>query len=210
LQIGRARDTIGHLAVPPTLAAFASPSWGSAALAACAGVTSWSLAEYLLHRFLGHDRRTLPNGFATEHTRHHAEGDYFAPTWKKALVALIGVPLVSGAATLGLGAALGTVFGASFVATYVLYEWIHRRAHTHRGIGAYGRFLRRHHFHHHFGNPRVNHGVTSPIWDLVFGTFERPERIRVPERLCMRWLVDPRTGAVLPDLAASYELRRTA
>jgi sterol desaturase/sphingolipid hydroxylase (fatty acid hydroxylase superfamily) len=183
-------------------------SWWSLACAACAGATLWSLAEYLLHRFLGHDRRTWPNAFATEHTRHHSEGDYFAPTSKKALVALVGVPIVSTLAALGLGTTLGIAFGASFVSMYVAYEWIHRRAHTHRGLGAYGRYLRRHHFHHHFGNPRANHGVTSPLWDLVFGTFEAPGRIRVPEKLCMRWLVDPRTGDVFADLAVFYELRR--
>ena len=165
-------------------------TWASAALAASAGVTAWSLAEYVLHRFLGRDRRTLPNGFASEYPRHREEGDYFAPTWKKALVAMAAIPAVSAVATQGLGAALGTVFGASFVAMYVLYEWVHR--------------------HHHFGNPRANHGVTSPLWDLVFGTFETSARILVPERLRMRWLVDPQTGDVFRDLAASYELRRAS
>jgi sterol desaturase/sphingolipid hydroxylase (fatty acid hydroxylase superfamily) len=185
-------------------------AWWPIALAALAGVTLWSLVEYLLHRFLGHDRRTLPNGFASEHTRHHSEGDYFAPTWKKALVAVVAAPAVSALATLMLGLPLGAVFGGSFVAMYVLYEWVHRRAHTHRGWGAYGRYLRRHHFHHHFANPRANHGVTSPVWDVVFGTFERPGRIRVPARLRMRWLVDPATGEVVRDLAAFYELRASA
>jgi sterol desaturase/sphingolipid hydroxylase (fatty acid hydroxylase superfamily) len=184
--------------------------WWFLALAACAGVTLWSLAEYLLHRFLGHDRRTWPNAFATEHTRHHGEGDYFARSWKKALGALGAVPIVSAMAASVVGATLGIAFGASFVSMYVLYEWVHRRAHTHRGLGAYGRYLRRHHFHHHFGNPRANHGVTSPVWDVVFGTFEPPGRIRVPEKLRMRWLVDPRTGDVFSDLALFYELRRAA
>lgn len=191
----------------PAFYSLSSLAWWRLALAGLAGVTLWSLVEYLLHRFLGHDRRTLPNGFATEHTRHHAEGDYFAPTWKKALVALVGAPAVSAIAALVLGVPLGAVFGASFIAMYVLYEWVHRRAHTHRGRSAYGRYLRRHHFHHHFGNPRANHGVTSPVWDVAFGTFEAPGRIRVPEKLRMPWLVDPVTGAVFPDLSTCYELR---
>ena len=182
-------------------------AWFVTALAA--GPATWSLVEYLLHRFLGHDRRTWPNGFATEHTRHHAEGDYFAPTWKKALVAIVAVPVVQATASLVLDPAPALVFGASFVAAYVAYELIHRRAHTHRGVGRYGRLLRRHHLHHHFDNPRANHGVTSPVWDLVFGTYEAPGRIRVPEKLRMRWLVDPRTGDVFADLAPFYELRRT-
>ncbi len=190
------------------MTAIESLSWWSLALSAGAGVALWSFAEYVLHRFLGHDRRTWPNPFATEHTRHHSEGDYFAPSWKKALVALVAVPLVASLASLLVGITLGSVFGVSFVAMYLVYEWVHHRAHTHRGIGAYGRYLRRHHFHHHFGNPYSNHGVTSPLWDLVFGTFEAPGRIRVPYKLRMQWLIDPSTGDVFADLVTHYELRR--
>jgi sterol desaturase/sphingolipid hydroxylase (fatty acid hydroxylase superfamily) len=176
-------------------------------LTALAGIGSWTLIEYLLHRFLGHDRRTWPNGFAAEHTRHHSEGDYFAPTWKKALVAVVAMPAVTAVAALALGPELGAIYAVSFVGMYVTYEVVHRRAHTHRGLGAYGRYLRRHHFHHHFESPRTNHGVTSPIWDIVFRTRRKPGRIRVPVKLQMPWLVDPQTGDVHADLAADYELR---
>jgi sterol desaturase/sphingolipid hydroxylase (fatty acid hydroxylase superfamily) len=93
------------------------------------------------------------------------------------------------------------------VTFYGVYEWLHRREHTHAGIGAYGRWARRHHFHHHFVDGRRNHGVTTPIWDLVFGTYARPERIRVPAKLCMAWLLDPATGAIRERHAATYELR---
>jgi sterol desaturase/sphingolipid hydroxylase (fatty acid hydroxylase superfamily) len=179
-------------------------------LTVLAGISLWTLAEYLLHRFLGHDKRTRPNAFEAEHTRHHSEGNYFAPTWKKALVGVAGVPVVTTAASMVIGRGLGLVFGVSFVGMYVTYEWVHRRAHTHRGLGAYGRFLRRHHFHHHFANPRMNHGVTTPIWDIVCGTWQTPGRIRVPEKLRMQWLVDPDTGDVYADLAPDYELIRRA
>jgi sterol desaturase/sphingolipid hydroxylase (fatty acid hydroxylase superfamily) len=101
---------------------------------------------------------------------------------------------------------IGAVYTAAFVAMYVTYEIVHRRAHTHAGIGAYGRFLRRHHVHHHFGNPKANHGVTSPAWDFVFGTFESPSVIRVPEKLAMRWLVDEQTGGVRSMFSDVYTL----
>jgi sterol desaturase/sphingolipid hydroxylase (fatty acid hydroxylase superfamily) len=179
-------------------------------LTALAGIGSWTLVEYVLHRFFGHDRRTWPNAFAAEHTRHHSEGDYFAPTWKKAIVTVVAAPVVTAVAALGLGLQLGAIYGVSFVGMYVTYELIHRRAHTHRGRGPYGRYLRRHHFSHHFANPRANHGVTSPIWDLIFGTWQAPGRIRVPAKLQMCWLVDPRTGDVYEDLAADYEIVRRA
>ena len=179
------------------------------ALTAAAGIGSWTLVEYLLHRFLGHDRRTWPNPFATEHTRHHSEGDYFAPASKKVIVTAAALPVVTAVATVGLGLQLGAIYAVSFVAMYVTYEVVHRRAHMHRGRGAYGRYLRRHHFHHHFENPRTNHGVTSPVWDIVFGTWRAPGRIRVPAKLQMAWLVDPRTGDVYSDLMDHYDLKRS-
>ena len=170
------------------------------------GAATWSLLEYVLHRFLGHDRRTMPNFFSVEHSRHHSEGDYFAPTWKKALVAIAISGLTFGLLRLLVDQAFAAAYTAGFVGMYVTYEVLHRRAHTHAGIGAYGRFLRRHHFHHHFANPKSNHGVTSPVWDLVFGTYEPAKEVRVPVKLAMRWLVDPRTGMVRERFAAQYHL----
>ena len=97
---------------------------------------------------------------------------------------------------------------AGFAGFYLFYEVLHRLEHVWRGIGPYGRWARRHHFYHHFHNPRLNHGVTSPLWDLVFGTYARPGVIKVPEKLQMRWLVDPASGSVWPSLQDQYELRR--
>ncbi len=176
--------------------------------AVVAGIGSWSLAEYLLHRFLGHDKRTWPNPFATEHIRHHSQGDYFAPSYKKALAAVAALALVLPAAMAIAGSGLGALYASSFVAMYLTYEWLHRRAHTQAGLGAYGRFLRRHHFHHHFGNPKSNHGVTSPLWDWLFGTLEPANRVRVPHKLAMAWLLDPTTGEVRSQFLDHYELVR--
>lgn len=174
---------------------------------ALSGVATWTLLEYVLHRFLGHDRRTFPNPFGSEHTRHHSEGDYFAPTWKKALVALFVFAIVGALAAAAIGPTCGVCFAASFAGMYVAYEVFHRRAHTHRGVTAWGRAMRRHHFHHHFVDPRANHGVTSPFWDWIFGTLQRPGRIPVPQRLQMRWLVDPATSEVRAEEQPFYEVR---
>lgn len=178
------------------------------ALLIVCGVLAWSLAEYLLHRFLGHDKRTWPNPFATEHTRHHSQGDYFAPTYKKAVAALATVAVTAPLAVRLLGPQHGATISGAFVAMYLIYEWQHRRAHTHAGIGPYGAFVRRHHFHHHFGNPKSNHGVTSPLWDVVFGTYEVSAHVRVPEKLAMVWLLDPATGEVRAELAGHYSVVR--
>jgi len=175
-------------------------------LAFALGISTWSIVEYALHRFLGHDRRSMPNFFSVEHTRHHTEGNYFAPTWKKGLVAIAISGLSFALLRLLVEETLAVGYTMGFVGMYVTYEVLHRRAHTHAGIGAYGRFVRRHHFHHHFANPRANHGVTSPVWDLVFGTYEPVTEIRVPAKLAMRWLVDESTGKVWERFAAQYRI----
>ncbi len=175
------------------------------------GILTWSLLEYLIHRWVAHARgfwHATP--FGQEHTRHHAEGDYFAPTSRKALAAIFIMALISPLAIVLTNVVPGAVFTASLVITYVAYEFLHRRLHTHMGNTAYGRWARHHHFHHHFVDPRTNHGVTSPLWDIVFGTYRKPKIIRVPARLRMSWLVDPHTGEVIEKYADTFVVGKTA
>jgi sterol desaturase/sphingolipid hydroxylase (fatty acid hydroxylase superfamily) len=176
-------------------------------IAALLGVLTWTLLEYLIHRFMGHDRRFRRTPFGVEHIRHHIEGNYFAPTWKKLIAASIVATVVAGPAILVAGTTMGTAYVAGVITFYGIYEWLHRREHTHAGIGPYGRWVRRHHFHHHFVDGRMNHGVTTPLWDFVFGTYEQPTVIRVPAKLCMAWLLDPHTGTVRARHARTYQLR---
>lgn len=175
--------------------------------AVASGALTWSLLEYLIHRWMGHDRRFRRSPFGVEHVRHHIEGNYFAPTWKKLIAAAIFAAVLLGPAIMIAGAPIGGAYVAGVVGCFGVYEWLHRREHTHAGIGTYGRWARRHHFHHHFVDGRTNHGVTTPLWDLVFGTYETPVVIPVPAKLCMAWLLDPETGDIRAEYAATYRLR---
>ena len=174
-------------------------------VAAAAGALTWTLLEYLIHRWMGHDRRFRRTPVGVEHVRHHAEGNYFAPTWKKLLAAAVFAGVLSGPAIL-VGGGAGVAYVAGVIGCYGVNEVLHRREHTHAGIGAYGRWARRHHFHHHFVDVRSNHGVTTPLWDLAFGTYQRPTQIVVPAKLCMVWLRDPATGDVRAEHARTYQL----
>jgi sterol desaturase/sphingolipid hydroxylase (fatty acid hydroxylase superfamily) len=159
-------------------------------LAFALGAFVWTLAEYALHRGLGH-RRGLRNPFTMEHLKHHADPNYFAPSWKKAIAAA----LISCAVAPPLGLAFGgpgIAGAAGFVITYLAYEIIHRRLHTHPGSTRYGRWARSHHLFHHFSRPRLNHGVTTPLWDWVFGTLAVPDRLRLPRGWDGRSIRTPR------------------
>jgi sterol desaturase/sphingolipid hydroxylase (fatty acid hydroxylase superfamily) len=173
------------------------------------GALSWWALEYVLHRWVGHSKRSRTE-FAKEHRRHHALGDYFAPTTKKILYTTPVMAVVGIALSLGLGVARGAAFTVGLAAMYTAYEFFHRRLHTHAPSGRFGRWARRHHFHHHFVNPAANHGVTTPIFDKVFRTEEIPQQIPVPAKLAMVWLIDPDTDDVRPEYAADYRIMPTA
>lgn len=181
---------------------------GRVLISALLGVLTWTFLEYMIHRFMGHDRRFHRTPFGKEHVRHHIEGDYFAPTWKKLLLAVGLTAILIVPAALLAGTAPGVAYVAGLMVFYGVYEVSHRREHTHPGFGPYGRWARRHHFHHHFVDGRSNHGVTTPLWDLVFGTYQPVGTIRVPRQLCMSWLLDPDTGDIRAEYAGTYELRK--
>jgi len=176
-------------------------------LAAALGGLGWLCAEYLIHRFLGHARK-IRTEFGREHTKHHSVGDYFAPSWKKALMAAQVLLLMAAISMPIAGVPVGAAFTIGFTATYLLYEVLHRRAHTHPPAGPYGRWLRKHHFYHHFHDPKTNHGVSWAMGDWIFRTNVVAARIQVPEKLAMRWLLDPTTGEVFEAFRADYELVR--
>ena len=169
------------------------------------GALSWTLLEYLIHRFLGHWHTKNP--FGAEHTAHHSRGNYFAPWYKKLGATALFSAFLFPISYLFAGSA-GVAYTLGLIAFYGYYEALHFSEHKRAGLGAYGRWARRHHFYHHFHNPRVNHGVTTPLWDLVFGTYVAvQEPIRVPQKLQMAWLCDPTTHDVWTRLQPTYELR---
>jgi sterol desaturase/sphingolipid hydroxylase (fatty acid hydroxylase superfamily) len=171
-----------------------------------AGLASWSLAEYLLHRFLMHSLRGRGKA-SREHLRHHAGVEQAANTTALSWLGIfvVGAVVFFPAGWLLAGVAGGAAMAVGWVVGYSIYEYLHWAAHQRAPRTRYERWLRHHHFHHHFGAPLKNHGVTSPVWDLVFGTFEAPGRIRVPRRMAMVWLVDA-TGTVHPAFDDHYEV----
>lgn len=173
--------------------------------AAVLGALTWTAAEYGLHRFAMHELRG--KGLAsTEHLKHHADVTYFSPASKKLASAAGTTAVAFPAATAVAGRRWAAAFTVGMLATYFGYEVAHRRTHTHPPKGPYGRWARRSHMHHHFGAPMRNFGVTSPVWDRVFGTYDDPGVVTVPRRMAPAWLVDD-AGEVRPEHAADYVVK---
>lgn len=173
------------------------------------GVFTWTLLEYLIHRFVFHGD-LLGRAVASDHLQHHARFDWFAPFWKKSLTAAaVVLPLAAvGVAAVGPP---GAAWAVGVVGAWLAYEALHRRIHVAAPIGAYGRWARRHHLAHHFASPRKNHGVSSPLWDVVFGTLAAPVgELRVPGIHAgkLPWLVEasPDGWRVRPPYADAYRV----
>lgn len=178
------------------------------AVGAVAGAVAWTFSEYAFHRWFHVGRFGT---FARRtHLAHHARRDYLVNsvsllTWGSVLlVGLAALPLLLWSLVPG---PVALAFGAAWAAAYFVYEWIHAADHLRPPRNAYGRWTRRSHFHHHFEAPLRNFGVTSPVWDLVFGTYDPVDRVAVPGRLAPVWLLDDQDG-LKAEFADSYVVRR--
>jgi len=128
------------------------------------GLISWTLLEYCFHRWIYHRGDTLAHA---GHRLHHESPK-----------ALIGMPwfLTTGFLLLVwllLGSYLQMPYVLSFLAGlttgFFLYGVFHHVHHHFEFAKRWNRKLRVHHkIHHAF--PEVNFGVTTRVWDYVFGT----------------------------------------
>lgn len=169
------------------------------------GMLLWTFMEYTLHRSLGHLPKAK-NPFSEEHMRHHYTGNYFAPAYKKALAAAVVIPLITGLMMLLVLWWQALSFAIGFTGMYLFYEWLHHHLHAAPPINGYGLLLRRHHFAHHFHNFNKNHGVTSPVWDIIFGSrLPVKDKVRVPVKLAPFWLLDEK-GNPKPEYSNDFEV----
>jgi sterol desaturase/sphingolipid hydroxylase (fatty acid hydroxylase superfamily) len=137
-------------------------------LIACAiGLVSWTLMEYLLHRLALH---RMPV-FSPMHSQHHVAPLAFlaTPSWISVSVwlSVLLLPLWWG---VGFNIADGVTVGV--MVGYWWYGYVHHVIHHHSGrpSSAYFEKLRAWHMRHHHSPKRGNFGVTTRLWDYVFGT----------------------------------------
>ncbi len=150
------------------------------------GIFFWTLTEYTLHRFLFHFPAKTPWQERLSflmHGVHHAQ-----PRDKTRLVMppVVSIPLAL--VFYGLYYLVFTyvflapgwvspVF-AGFILGYVGYDMTHYATHHFSMKKGYFRMVRQQHMHHHFQTPDKRFGVTSPLWDYIFGTMPEEGEIK--------------------------------
>jgi sterol desaturase/sphingolipid hydroxylase (fatty acid hydroxylase superfamily) len=147
------------------------------------GLMWWTLIEYLLHRFVLHWEPREPRwrrlrAWLPGHRSHH-DGPHDADdvvSNRHAFGIPLGLVLLLAMLAIGFALPFALAALAGGAAGYVAYEYVHFSCHQLRIRSRAFAWLRRHHGLHHHRDETVNFGVTSPVWDWVFGTYWRPER----------------------------------
>ena len=169
---------IGYLLYVAIRSAVSPPFPGYIPVGVVLGLFLWTVAEYLLHRFLFHYHARTPAAekiFFLFHGIHHAQ-----PQDKTRLVMPlpVSIPLAVlfyGLYTLVFSVGLGAAQWvnptmAGFLIGYLAYDLIHYATHHWPMRSRVAKYLKRHHMIHHYKNPEIRFGVSSPAWDLVFKT----------------------------------------
>jgi len=135
--------------------------------AAVAGAGGWTLLEYLLHRLVFH---RMPLIADLHHAHHAAPRAYLGtPTWAS-LATLAGVFFAPMWRLISLNVALGAITG--LIAGWLWYGIVHHVIHYRRPrrLAIALKAASHRHFLHHSPYVFGNFGVTTGVWDRLFGT----------------------------------------
>jgi len=147
---------------------FSGP-WLVAGGVVIAGFMSSGLLEYVVHRWVLHGPVSMAK---RGHAHHHAEPRALTSTplfvimiGALALWGLLGIVLPAGVAALLV---FGLYAGYNYFA--LVHHWQHHRYKDLACLASLRRLERLHDLHHH--RQVVNFGISTTIWDRLFGTFQ--------------------------------------
>jgi len=137
-----------------------------------AGVLIWSFVEYTMHRWVFHYEPKTKWGRFLHFMLHGVHHDYPNDASRLVMPPAVSIPLAFmfyGLFLLLFGRFTPPVF-AGLLAGYLFYDMLHYATHhfaMKRGVWLW---LKKYHMRHHYQDDHVGYGVSSPLWDYVFGT----------------------------------------
>ncbi len=136
------------------------------------GVLLWTLLEYLIHRYVFHYEPKSRLGKQFHFIVHGVHHDYPNDARRLVMPPSISIPLAFffyGLFLVIFGRLASGVF-AGLVFGYVCYDMLHYATHhfpMKRGLWLW---LKQYHLRHHYKDDHVGYGISSPLWDYIFGT----------------------------------------
>ena len=145
------------------------------------GILVWTLAEYALHRYVFHWYKDTPWGRRVHFLLHGVHHDYPNDSDRLVMPLLTSVPLAVIFYTMFYfafgGMRYAEPFFAGFAIGYLAYDGTHYAVHHFKQTTRIGKFVKRHHMLHHHADHDGGFGVSSPIWDYVFGTMPQVKKL---------------------------------
>ncbi|MES2880860.1 MAG: sterol desaturase family protein [Bacteroidota bacterium] len=161
---------------------------GSIAIYFLSGMASWTLFEYLAHRFAFHwiaDSKKAQKFIYIMHGNHHHYPRDRERLFMPPLPSIILATVIFGIQYLFLGPK-SFMFFPGFMLGYLLYASMHYAIHAWNPPFKWMKPLWRNHHLHHYKDEAKGFGVSSTIWDHVFGTMfdlkkEKEDKEKVQE-----------------------------
>ncbi|MGF1533866.1 MAG: sterol desaturase family protein [Bernardetiaceae bacterium] len=152
----------------------ALPVWQLSALF-FSGLLLFTLVEYLVHKGVFHMAPTTEWRRKIRYNFHGVHHDFPKDKTRLAMPPLVSVTLAA-LLFLGTRAIMGDyTFGflPGFITGYASYLCVHYIVHAFRPPKNIFKVLWVHHGIHHYKDDTVAFGVSSPLWDWVFGTMPK-------------------------------------
>ena len=139
------------------------------------GMFFFTLAEYLMHRYLYHLPATTPKREKIAYTMHGVHHDYPKDKSRLAMPPILSLLIATIFFVIYRGLMGDYAFGflAGFLMGYTAYLAIHYSIHAFKVPGNFLKTLWHHHSIHHYREPDRAFGVSSPLWDVIFRTMPR-------------------------------------
>lgn len=137
------------------------------------GIFTWTLIEYSLHRFLFHIKTesywTNTAHYLLHGCHHKHPMDGLRLVFPPAAAAILCFPFW-GLVKLIVGATKAPAYFGGGLLGYVMYDCIHYYLHHGNPSINQAKHLKRYHMNHHFRIQTMGFGITSSLWDVIFGT----------------------------------------
>jgi sterol desaturase/sphingolipid hydroxylase (fatty acid hydroxylase superfamily) len=158
-----------------------------------AGMVLWSLFEYTIHRFVFHffaESERAKKMVYIIHGNHHEfprdKERLFMPAVPSLLIASVIFCIMYGFAYLAKSTGVVFAFFPGFLMGYLIYGSMHYAIHAWNPPFKWMKPLWRNHHLHHYKNVELGFGVSSTLWDHVFGTMfdlkkEKEDKEKVQE-----------------------------
>lgn len=137
------------------------------------GLLIWTLTEYVLHRFVFHFYPSSEWGKRIHFIFHGVHHDYPNDAQRLVMPPSASIPLATAFYFLFrwiLPIDLLDGFFAGFILGYLFYDITHYMLHHAQFKSGVWKKIKQHHMLHHYDDSTRGYGVTSALWDKIFGS----------------------------------------